>query len=87
MGRRGPFLACTGYPDCKNTMPLDKEGKPVVLPKVEGEVCEKCGKPMDVKMGRRGPFLACTGYPQCRNAKPLPGQEEKKKSKEEKAKE
>jgi len=56
-------------------MPLDKDGKPVELPKVEGEVCEKCGKPMDVKMGRRGPFLACTGYPKCKNARPLPGEE------------
>lgn len=35
------------------------------------EVCEKCGKPMVIKLGRYGKFLACTGFPECRNAKPL----------------
>ncbi|WGK69309.1 type I DNA topoisomerase [Candidatus Haliotispira prima] len=69
------FLACSTYPNCKNTHPLDAEGNIVFLPKVEGEICEKCGSAMAVKMGRRGPFLACTGYPKCRNAKPLPGEE------------
>ena len=69
------FVACSGYPECKNTHPLDSEGNIVFLPKVEGEVCEKCGAEMTVKMGRRGLFLACTGYPKCRNAKPLPGSE------------
>ena len=33
--------------------------------------CEKCGKPMVVKMGRFGKFLACSGFPECRNAKPI----------------
>ncbi|MBI2451342.1 MAG: type I DNA topoisomerase [Parcubacteria group bacterium] len=35
------------------------------------EVCEKCGKPMVIKMSRFGKFLACTGFPECRNAKPI----------------
>ncbi len=35
------------------------------------EVCEKCGRPMVIKLGRYGKFLACTGFPDCRNAKPL----------------
>ncbi len=34
------------------------------------EVCEKCGKPMEVKYGRFGKFLACTGYPECQFTKP-----------------
>src|SRR5882762_7330134 len=33
----------------------------------EPEVCELCGKPMQMKRGRFGPFLGCTGYPECRN--------------------
>lgn len=33
------------------------------------EVCEKCGKPMLIKMGRYGKFLACSGFPECRNTK------------------
>jgi len=33
------------------------------------EICEKCGKPMAVKVGRFGKFLACTGYPDCKFTK------------------
>ena len=28
-GRRGPFLACTGYPKCKNALDIDAQGNPV----------------------------------------------------------
>ncbi len=35
------------------------------------EVCDKCGKPMVIKLGRNGKFLSCSGYPECKNAKPL----------------
>jgi len=33
------------------------------------EVCDKCGKPMEVKIGRFGKFLGCTGFPDCKTAK------------------
>lgn len=33
------------------------------------EVCEKCGRPMAVKIGRFGKFLACTGYPECKTTR------------------
>ena len=36
-----------------------------------GEMCEKCGRPMVVKLGRYGKFQACSGFPECRNAKPI----------------
>jgi len=64
------FLACSRYPECKTTLSLDKEGKPVELPKIERN-CDECGLPMEVKMGKRGPFLACTGYPDCKNTMPI----------------
>lgn len=35
------------------------------------EACDKCGKPMEVKLGRWGKFLSCTGYPECKAARPL----------------
>jgi DNA topoisomerase-1 len=35
------------------------------------EICEKCGKPMVVKMSRFGKFLGCSGFPECRNTKKL----------------
>ncbi|MGI8477362.1 MAG: type I DNA topoisomerase, partial [Thermomicrobiales bacterium] len=36
-----------------------------------GEMCEKCGQPLVIKLGRFGKFLACSGFPECRNARPL----------------
>jgi DNA topoisomerase-1 len=35
------------------------------------EVCEKCGRPMVIKLGKYGRFLACSGFPDCRNSRPL----------------
>lgn len=60
------FLACSQYPDCKGSISLDKDGNILELPKIEMD-CNKCGKPMEVKVGRMGPFLACSGYPDCKN--------------------
>jgi DNA topoisomerase I len=74
-GRFGYFLACTGYPECRNTRRISmKDGQAVVgppAPEVPEQACEKCGKPMAVKSGRFGHFLACTGYPKCRNKKKI----------------
>jgi DNA topoisomerase I len=77
-GKRGEFLACSGYPECKNAKSFtrDAAGKITVVEKpapVTTDVkCEKCGSPMLIRNSRRGPFLACSGYPKCRNAKTLP---------------
>ena len=37
----------------------------------DGEECEKCGKPMQVRFNRLGSFLGCTGYPECKNTRSL----------------
>jgi len=67
-GRNGRFIACSGYPDCKNTKPLEEEE----LPQASDEECSKCGKSMVYKVGRYGRFLACSDYPTCKNTKPIP---------------
>ena len=54
MGKRGEFLSCTGYPECKTTMNFDAEGKPVLASRPTEHVCEKCGKPMVIREGRAG---------------------------------
>jgi DNA topoisomerase-1 len=72
-GKMGRFLACTGYPECKNTKDF-KEVDGKVIPVEEeptDEVCEKCGRPMVIKRGRFGRFMACSGYPECKTSKPL----------------
>ena len=43
---------------------------------VTDERCDRCGRPMAIKLGRNGRFLSCTGYPECKGARPLGGKEE-----------
>ncbi len=68
-GRNGRFMACTGYPACKNTRPLPHEQEQTKH--VTGMKCELCGGDMVVKGGRFGAFLGCSNYPTCRNTKPI----------------
>jgi len=74
-GRHGRFLACTGFPKCKNTRPLAENGENGQAVEQNGqptdEKCEKCGSPMVIKTGRYGKFLACSKYPECKSARPL----------------
>ncbi len=72
-GRRGEFLSCSKYPDCKNAKPFeyDEDGKIKIKEKVVPEIredvkCENCGKPMVVRQSRYGKFLGCSGYPECK---------------------
>ena len=56
-GRFGKFLACPGYPDCKNTMPLVVETK---------ATCPVCGGKVIEKKSKRGfAFYGCGNYPEC----------------------
>ena len=67
-GRNGQFLACSGYPDCKNTKPFvrTESGEVQAAPEeTTDEICPKCASSMVVKRGRFGKFLACSRYPEC----------------------
>lgn len=56
-GRYGKFLACPGYPECKNTKPLIIE---------TGATCPKCGGKVIQRKSRRGyVFYGCSNYPNC----------------------
>lgn len=67
-GKAGRFLACTGFPECRNTRRLEEAGEP--LPVVE-ETCPRCSAAMVARRGRFGPFLACTLYPKCKGTRPF----------------
>ncbi len=72
LGRYGRFLACTAYPECRNTRPLNGEkGEEQKEPEVSDQTCDKCGAPMVFKQGRYGKFLGCSAYPECKNIQPL----------------
>ena len=68
MGRFGRFMACSNFPECKNTRPVD--GGPAEDAAIN-EDCEKCGSPMVAKSGRFGRFLACSNYPECKSTKAI----------------
>ncbi len=78
-GRFGKFAACPGYPSCKNTKPLDKDGKPAEKTEVEQAPtaapddirCDICGGNMVIKRSRYGSFYACAKYPECKGTKPI----------------
>ena len=57
VGRFGKFLACPGYPECKNTKPL------VLRTKAK---CPECGGDVIEKKTRKGAaFYGCSNYPNC----------------------
>lgn len=56
-GRYGEFLACPGYPECKNAKPIVEE---------LDVQCPECGKPIVAKKSKKGKkFFGCSGYPEC----------------------
>ncbi len=63
-GRHGKFLACSGFPKCKNTKPIEEEIH------VDAK-CPECGGEMVVRTGKYGKFLACRRYPECKGTRPF----------------
>ena len=56
-GRFGKFLACPGFPDCRNAKPLLRD---------TGVACPKCGGKIVERKSRRGrAFFGCDHYPDC----------------------
>ncbi|RFB19074.1 type I DNA topoisomerase [Bacillus sp. HNG] len=58
MGRYGKFMACSNFPDCRNTKPIVKE---------IGVPCPKCGKGniVERKSKKKRIFYGCDQYPEC----------------------
>jgi DNA topoisomerase-1 len=69
-GRHGEFLACSGFPSCRYTQPLNKRDEGPGQPRPE-TACPKCGASMVVRSGRFGEFLACSRYPECKTTLPI----------------
>jgi len=61
MGRFGKFLACTGYPECKHTEPLENKNVNLNIP------CPKCGlgEIMQKKTKKGKVFYSCSKWPDC----------------------
>ena len=75
-GKRGRFIACTGYPDCDYTRNMGETAEqaaeeaeaPTVI---EDRVCPDCGGALHIKKGRYGKFIGCANYPKCKHIEPL----------------
>jgi DNA topoisomerase-1 len=64
LGRNGRFLACSLFPEHKESRPLPGDEPPPQAG--EGEVCPECGQGTLVgKRGKFGPFVGCSRYPDC----------------------
>jgi DNA topoisomerase-1 len=64
LGRNGRFLACSEYPEHKETRPLPGDEPPPQ--EGTGETCPQCGQgTLVAKRGRFGPFVGCDRYPDC----------------------
>ncbi len=66
--RRGRFLACSKYPECKNTKPIDAHddnNRPT------GDKCPECGNDLIYKNSRFGKFIGCSNYPTCKFTKSI----------------
>ncbi len=73
-GRFGKFAACPGYPECKNTKPLDASGsakKEKEEPEKTDLKCELCGGDVVIRKSRYGKFYACSNFPKCKYTKPI----------------
>ncbi len=73
-GKNGKFIACSNYPECKNTGNISQDENGAITKAQEqltDVTCDACGKKMVIKEGRFGRFLGCSAYPECKHTKPL----------------
>ena len=69
-GRFGEFLGCSGYPECKTILNIDKDGNilpPKAPPELTGVKCYKCKTgELVIRESKKGPFMGCNKFPRCR---------------------
>ena len=68
-GRFGPFLGCTGYPECRNIRKIGKSGVAAPPPVPLDEQCPVDGAQLVKRVGRFGEFVSCSNYPKCKYIK------------------
>jgi DNA topoisomerase I len=68
-GRFGPFLGCTGYPECRNIRKISKSGVVAPPPVPLDEKCPVDDAQLVKRFGRFGEFISCSNYPKCKYIK------------------
>jgi len=68
--RRGKFIGCSGFPECRYTRnfvePKMQEKIDQGQKSIDGKKCPKCGSDLKIASGKYGPFIGCTKYPECK---------------------
>ena len=68
--KRGKFIGCSGFPECKYTRNYVDEKTQEKIDAgnkaIEGRKCPKCGGDLKIASGRFGPFIGCSKYPDCK---------------------
>ncbi len=67
-GKYGKFKACTAFPKCKFSKPLEEHSAVIF----EGRSCSVCGGKLLLNTGRYGRYLRCEKYPDCDYTEPVP---------------
>ena len=71
-GRKGYFLSCERWPDCKGTKNLSVDGTPVPVREDGHRLATSAASRWFIKSGKNGEFIGCSGYPACKNTRPVP---------------
>ncbi len=85
LGSYGHYLACLGFPNCRNIISATEDGTPrarlgggsaaagAVSADGEAVICDTCNSAMVRRKGRNGgEFYGCSNYPNCTATKPVP---------------
>jgi len=72
----GFFIACSGYPKCKNTQSVELDGDKIKIKDtrviVDDVLCPNCNSGMFKRDGKFGPFYSCSTYPKCKGTRKVP---------------
>lgn len=70
LGKRGRFIGCSDYPQCKYTRNIGEDSAPTAEV-VSDRKCPQCGGDLLIKQGPYGKFIGCSNYPDCHFLEPL----------------
>ena len=71
LGKRGRFIGCSNYPECKYTRNVGEETAEPSAQVIADRKCPNCGGDLLVKHGPYGKFIGCSNYPDCHFLEPL----------------
>lgn len=71
LGKRGRFIGCSNFPECKYTRNLGEETAAPAEQIVADRKCPRCNNDLLIKQGPYGKFIGCSHYPECHFLEPL----------------